>query len=118
MQTNALTRNIDWTASEKKVARVAFDAALARELAAIRRQVEEILSGSPDPAQVWEVFKYLSKKQRDIDWKYDYRYSVLVDVFGQLLGEGWLTEAELTKLSAEKLDLIKRVAAAIKRRDA
>src|SRR2546422_6074746 len=44
--------------------------------------------------------------------KYDYRYSVLISVFGRLLHEGWLNETDLTGISPEKLQLIQRSAAA------
>lgn len=79
-------------------------------MATIRVRVEALLKDSPEPTQVWEVLDYLSGKQRELDSKYDYRYSVLITVFGRLVGEGWLSEAELGKLSPDKLDLIKRMA--------
>jgi hypothetical protein len=44
--------------------------------------------------------------------KYDYRYSVLSNVFGRLLAEGWLTEAEIAPLQPEKIEQIKRSASA------
>jgi hypothetical protein len=118
MLTNDMTRGKKWTEVEKKAARSAFDAALARETTAIRKKVEEMLNRSAEPAQVWEILGYLSKKQEEIDWKYDYRYSVLIDVFGRLLGEGWLSEAELAKLHPDKLMLIKRISAGFSRSDA
>ena len=79
-------------------------------MAAIRASVEALLSDSPDPRQVWKVLDYLSEKQRELDSKYDYRYSVLIGVFGRLKGEGWLSDAELDGLGAEKRELIVRVA--------
>jgi len=39
--------------------------------------------------------------------KYDYRYSKLDLVFGILLREGWLAEAELTGLGQDKMRRIK-----------
>lgn len=113
MRTADFTRDIKWTEGEKKAARAAFDAALARELAAIRKEVEEILKRSAEPSQVWQVLEYLSEKQREIEWTYDYRYSVLITVFARLLREGWVTEAEFEKLKPEKLELIKRIAAGL-----
>ena len=117
MRTNDVTHNIKWTDGEKKVARAAFDAALSRETTAVRRKVEEMLESSEEPRQVWEILAYLTAKQEEMDRKYDYRYSVLMDVFGQLLSEGWLCEAELAKLHPDKLDIIRRIGAVAGRDD-
>ena len=36
----------------------------------------------------WGVLEFLAAKQREIERKYDYRYSVLTGVFARLLAEG------------------------------
>jgi len=79
-------------------------------MAMVRSKVEALLKESPEPAQVWQILDYLSEKQRELDRKYDFRYSVLTSVFGRLLGESWLSEADLGALSREKLDIIECVA--------
>lgn len=107
-----------WSPAEKKVARAAFNAALVRECAAIRREVEAILKRSSDSAAIWRVHDYLSEKRREIDQKYDFRYSVLVSVLGRLLAEGWVREAEIAKLKQEKIGQIRRSASAWKKADA
>jgi hypothetical protein len=111
-------REFVWSPTEKKVAHAAFDAALARECGAIRREVEAMLKRSSDPKAIWRVHDYLSEKRREIAWKYDFRYSVLVRVFGRLLAEGWVREAELVKLRPEKIEAIKRSASPWKTTDA
>jgi hypothetical protein len=58
-----------------------------------------MLEDCSDPLKIWPVHDYLSEKRRDIDQKYDYRYSVLITVFARLLFEGWTTEAELAARS-------------------
>ena len=118
MQTRELTRNLSWSSAEKKIARTAFDAALERERAAVRHEVESILQSSPDSAEIWRVRDYLNEKAREIDTKYDYRYSVLIDVFAQLIAQGWLTVDELVGLHSEKLQLIKQASAYWGKRDA
>ena len=118
MQTNELTRNLNWSSAEKKIARAAFDAALERERAAARREVERILLSSPDSAEIWHVRDYLNEKAREIDTKYDYRYSVLIHVFAQLVAQGWLTLDELAGLHSEKLGLIQRASVYWSKRDA
>ncbi len=107
---------VGWSSAEKKVARVAFNAALACECAAIRREVEAMLQRSSDPAEIWRVHDYLSRKRREIDDKYDYRYSVLMTVFSRLFAEGWLNEGEIAALTPEKVEWIKR-SASVRRAD-
>ena len=87
-----------WSASEKKVARAAFERACQRESAAIRREVESMLQRSGDPTAIWEVATYLHQRRREIDEKYDFRYSVLLLVFMRLYREGWLSDEDLAGL--------------------
>jgi hypothetical protein len=99
-------RDSQWSPAEKKIARAAFDAALAREKAAARRCVEELLQQSEDPDQIWAIHRFLEEKRRDLNEKYDYRYSVLTRVFRRLVNERWLTPADLSGLGTDKLALI------------
>jgi hypothetical protein len=55
------------------------------------------------------VHDYLTQKRREIDEKYDYRYSVLPLVFCRLVGEGRLQLSDLAGLGPEKLNAIKAV---------
>lgn len=98
-----------WSPGEKKIARTAFDLALRREMESVRRKVESMLARSSDPFEVWRVHDYLSKKRREIDQKYDYRYSQLPLVFARLVSQGWIKEDDLHGLRADKLDFVKRV---------
>ena len=118
MQTRELTRNLSWSSAEKEIAHTAFAAALERERAAVRREVEGMLQSSADSTEVWRVRDYLNEKAREIDAKYDYRYSVLIDVFARLLAQGWLTLEELAGLGGEKLQLIHEASAYLGKRDA
>ena len=59
---------------------------------------------------MWELREYLETRQREIDAKYDYRYSQLIFVFGRLLRESRIQEEQLAGLSEDKLALIKRIA--------
>jgi hypothetical protein len=99
-------RDLHWSPAEKKIARAAYDTALAREKAAARRTVQAILQQSEDLDQIWEVYRFLNSKRRDMDEKYDYRYSVLTRVFRRLVNEGWLHPADLSGLETDKLALI------------
>lgn len=111
-------RDLHWSHREKSVARAAFDSALARETAAIRKKVEEMLQRSNEPSAVWDVFEFLFKKKRELERKYDYRYSVLTGVFARLLYEGWVAESDLAGLNPEKLELVRRGAGTVRELDA
>jgi hypothetical protein len=97
-----------WSPAEKKAARTAFDLALAREMKSIRQEAEAILQNSREDRAVWQLHDFLSEKRREIDQKYDYRYSVLMWVFSRLVSEGWLSKDELSGIGAEKVELIGR----------
>lgn len=49
----------------------------------------------------------LSDQRKQLDRKYDYRYSQLIWIFGQLLCEQWLEEGDLTGLAPEKLQAVR-----------
>ena len=52
---------------------------------------------------------YLTQRRKEINRKYDYRYSQLTHVFGKLLHEGRLQEEELRGLREDKLKSIRSV---------
>jgi hypothetical protein len=58
-----------------------------------------------------DLESWLTERRREIDRRYDYRYSILPLVFAQLLRAGRLTEDDLHGLGQEKLDLIRRASA-------
>lgn len=100
--------HIPWTQSEKKIARKAFDQAFERQCASIKAEAEKMIANVAAPSDIWRVHDYLSEHRRRIDALYDYRYSVLLEVFGVLLRDGWLNEADLAGLQQDKIDRIKR----------
>jgi hypothetical protein len=61
---------------------------------------------------------YLTERRKEIDRKYDYRYSQLTQVFGKLLHESRLSEEELTGLGEDKLKLIRSFAKFLAEADA
>ena len=50
------------------------------------------------------------KTRKEMDEKYDYRYSVLPFVFARLICDGWIKPEDLAGLSEEKLELIREFA--------
>ena len=63
-----------------------------------------------EPADVWDLKHYLTERRKEIDRKYDYRYSQLTRVFGRLLYEGRVSEEELRGLRDDKLKSIRSLA--------
>src|SRR5258708_3071416 len=99
-----------WSRSEKTVARIAFDAALGRELHEVIQQAKKMASKIQQSSDLWDLEHYLTQRRKEIDRKYDYRYSQLTQVFGKLLYEKRLREEELRGLQEDKLNLIRSVA--------
>jgi hypothetical protein len=64
------------------------------------------------PSDLWELERYLTERRKEIDRQYDYRYSVLLSVFADLIQKGRLREQDLQGLSAEKLRHIHHMAQA------
>jgi photoprotection regulator FRP-like protein len=95
-----------WSKSEKAIARTAFDAALKRELQDVMHKTKQMAKQIKEPADVWELEYYLTERRKEIDRKYDYRYSQLTHVFGRLLYEGRVSEEELRGLCDDKLKSI------------
>jgi Photoprotection regulator fluorescence recovery protein len=99
-----------WSKSEKIVARKAFDAALGRELHEVIQEAKKMASQIQHSSDLWDLEHYLTQRRKEIDRKYDYRYSQLTHVFGKLLYEKRLREEELRGLREDKLNSIRSVA--------
>ena len=61
-------------------------------------------------SDLWDLEHYLTQRRKEIDRKYDYRYSQLTQVFGRLLYEKRLREEELRGLREDKLKSIRSFA--------
>ena len=99
-----------WSRSEKALARKAFDAALGRELHELIQQAKKMASQIQQSSDLWDLEHYLTQRRKEIDRKYDYRYSRLTQVFGRLLYEKRLREEQLRGLREDKLKPIRSVA--------
>jgi hypothetical protein len=54
--------------------------------------------------------QYLTQRRKEIDRKYEFKYSQLTQVFGRLLHEQRISEKELHGLWEDKLKLIRSFA--------
>ena len=106
----ASASDMTWSRSEKAIARKAFDAALQRELRELMQEAKEIAGQIKLPSDLWDLQEYLSQRRKEIDRKYDYRYSQLTQVFGRLLYETRVSEEELRGFSKDKLKTIRSLA--------
>ncbi len=100
-----------WSKTEKQMARWAFDAALQREYAELLRQTREMAGKMAEGDDLWRLHDFLTDKRREIDEKYDYRYSQLISVFARLIYQGWLSLEELEGLAEDKLTRIRQIVA-------
>jgi hypothetical protein len=106
----ASASDMTWSRSEKVIAHRAFDAALKRELHELMQEAKEIVGQIKQPSDLWDLQEYLTQRRKEIDRKYDYRYSHLTQVFGRLLYETRVSEEELRGFSEDKLKTIRSLA--------
>ena len=99
-----------WSRSEKTIARKAFDAALGRELHEVIQETKKMASQIQQSSDLWDLEHHLTQRRKEIDRKYDYRYSQLTHVFGKLLHEKRLREEDLRGLREDKLKSIRSLA--------
>jgi len=102
-----LMRELRWSGSEKAVARKVFDRALQAELTELVKKAKSMAAKIEEPADLWDLEDYLTKRRMQINRKYDYRYSVLPSVFANLVREGRLSEEDLRGLSEDKLRYVR-----------
>lgn len=91
-----------WSRSEKAIARAVFDAALKRELQEVMQEIKERANQINERADLWELEHHLTQRRKDIDRRYDFRFSRLTQVFRRLLFEHRVSEGELRPLGEDK----------------
>jgi hypothetical protein len=99
-----------WTNKEKDIARRAYERALEKECAELLRRLKKMAKAAESPEDIWRIHDLLTSRIKDIDEKYDYRYSVLIPVFGRLIREGWLGLDDLEGFAEDKIAEIKLIA--------
>jgi hypothetical protein len=74
-----------WSRSEKAIARRAFDAALGQELHEVIQEAKRMANEIQQPSDLWDLEHYQTQRRKEIDRKYDFRGSRLIDALGRLL---------------------------------
>ncbi len=115
---HANPRDLMWSRSEKAIARKGLDAALKRELHEVIQEAKQMASRIRQSSDLWDLEHYLTQRRREIDRKYDYRFSQLTLVFRKLLRESRLGEEELRGLREDKLESIRSYARFLAKMDA
>lgn len=102
--------DMKWTNAERRLAREVFDAALRKELSEVIAKFKSRAAALSEPDELWTLVRRTDRKRQEIDRKYDFRYSQLLRVLGQLVREDRIPEQALTGLSEEKISIILRFA--------
>jgi hypothetical protein len=92
----------EWSKSEKKIARRAFEAALDKALARAIADFKTRAAAVSTPLEMWTIGDDLRRQRREIDALVDYRYSQLRHVFAQLIRLGLMDETALAGLAETK----------------
>ena len=98
-----------WSKSDKKIARELFELAKKRDYEDLLKLIQLKSQNFITPQSICDL-EYLEEiKAKEFDQKYDYRYSILDDVFAKLILENLLNLNDLKLLSKEKQEQIKNI---------
>jgi hypothetical protein len=99
-----MMRDLKWSKTEKQIAKSAFEKAYGQECADLAKKIRSRAEKIKEPADIWHLKDFVNKRVREIENRYDYRYSVLILVFAGLIKDGWLSFDDLKGLGQEKID--------------
>jgi len=94
----------NFTKSEKKIAKELFELARQRDYEKLKNDINSFQLDSPN--NIWELRDFLNNKAKEFDRKYDYRYSILDELFSYLIIEELLSIEELQNLSQDHQNII------------
>ena len=100
----------NWSKKEKAIAKRAFENAYEKECKDLIEKIQKRASEAKGPPDIWRLRDFLTKRIKEIENKYDYRYSMLILVFARLMQEGWITVDEIEGLSEDKISKIRYLA--------
>lgn len=99
-----------WSKKEKAVARGAFENAYEKECKELIKQIQNRANEANNPNDIWRLHDFLTERIKEIEDKYDYRYSMLIFVFARLMKEGWIKIGDLEGLNEDKIAKIRYLA--------
>jgi len=74
---------------------------------AVMKKAKAMAAKLEQPVDLWKLESYLTRRRQRIDRQYEYRYSVLPQVFADLIREGRLREQDLQGLGDDKLEYVR-----------
>jgi hypothetical protein len=98
-----------WPKSEKILAQKILGVALNREMLEIRKRISKTVTDYKEHEDIWKLHKYLSDKKKEMDSKYELKYSQMILVFGRMIREGYLREDDFNGLSESKIKAVKEI---------
>jgi hypothetical protein len=101
-----------WSKREKTIARRAFENAHEKECKDLIRQIQQRANEANVAKDIWHLYDFLTQRIKEVERKYDYRYSMLIFVFARLMREGWIKVGDLEGLSEDKIAKISYLATA------
>lgn len=104
----------EWTNAEKKIARRAYEAARQTVLAGTLADFKARAATATTIDDMWSIVDESRQRRRELEALLDLRYSQLPLVFARLIVEGYLDENQLTGLSEDKLEEIRRDASFVR----
>ncbi len=103
-----MSLQFNWSPSEKRIARAAYDKALDVALAKVMSDFKQKAFEATVPAELWDIEGWLKAQRQQIDEVFDYRYSQLPMVFAALIARGYLDRDRLAGLDADKIEAVER----------
>ena len=97
---------IQWSETETKIIKQAFQTAYQRETSTLITNVRDRADSIAKLGDLWYLHDLLSTKRYELDGKYDYNPSTVVFDFANLIKEGWLSLDDLQGLKPEILSKI------------
>jgi hypothetical protein len=102
--------SLKWSASEKRVARAAYDRALEAAISKVMAEFKRRASSAASASDMWSIEDYLREARKEIGQMFDYRYSQLPLVLAWVIRDGYMNEESLAGLPEDKLRAIRSLA--------
>jgi Photoprotection regulator fluorescence recovery protein len=87
--------------------RLAFDRALHQELDATIQEAKQMADRIEQADELWELERHLTQRRKEIDLKYEFKYSSILLVLAELVREHRISLDELRGLSEDKLHCVR-----------
>ena len=95
---------------KKTVSRLVFESAYEKECKDLIKHIQKIANEANNPKDIWCLHDFLTRRIKEIEDTYDYRYSRLIFVFAKLMKEGWIKAGDLEGLNEDKIAQIRYLA--------